>query len=225
MVKNVVQPPGAAPRERRRVRHQPEEQRERILSAAITVFATIGYAHATMGHIAAEAKISRTLLYHYFSGKELIFDAAMVAALDRIDPVFQGLSTMEGTLEEQIRAIFDRFHEVMEEQPDIPRLCVEIASRPDVPHSPAYEKRIALIRVSLMDWLERIGPRMRPGVDAEQFLYLVFSALVFWFLPTPFGRALGAGPAAGSAAAERHKRAACDLLVNGLTVGRGPNSA
>lgn len=208
---------------KRRVREQPEIQRDRILSAAITVFANIGYAPATMGHIAAEAQISRTLLYHYFASKETIFDAALLEALDRIEPVFDGLSAGQGTLAEQIRAVFDRYHQIMADQPDLTRLCVEAASLPDVPRSPAYEKRVALMRASLMEWVEEVAPQMRAGVDAEQFLYLIFSALVFWFLPTPFGRALGAGPAAGPAAADRHKTGVCDLLLYGL-VGEAPST-
>lgn len=54
-----------------------EQRRNRILQAAVTCFARKGFERTTMADIAAEAGVSDTLAYRYFSGKEEIIDAAI----------------------------------------------------------------------------------------------------------------------------------------------------
>ena len=54
-----------------------EEQRHKILLAATKVFARKGLAATKMADIATEAGIGYGLLYHYFTNKDLIFQAAV----------------------------------------------------------------------------------------------------------------------------------------------------
>jgi AcrR family transcriptional regulator len=54
-----------------------EEQRRKILLAATKVFARKGLVATKMADIATEAGIGYGLLYHYFTSKELIFQAAV----------------------------------------------------------------------------------------------------------------------------------------------------
>ena len=54
-----------------------EEQRHKILLAATKVFAHKGLAATKMADIATEAGIGYGLLYHYFTNKDLIFQAAV----------------------------------------------------------------------------------------------------------------------------------------------------
>lgn len=44
--------------------------RDKILTAATTLFARQGYNHTTIGQIAKKAKVSEASIYEYFSGKE-----------------------------------------------------------------------------------------------------------------------------------------------------------
>jgi AcrR family transcriptional regulator len=66
-----------------------EEQRRKILLAATKVFARKGLAATKMADIAAEAGIGYGLLYHYFTNKDLIFQAAV----ERSTQGFQSLMT------------------------------------------------------------------------------------------------------------------------------------
>ena len=50
-----------------------EEQRKRLMNAAIRVFAHKGLAGAKMAEVAAEAGVSYGLAYHYFKNKEQLF--------------------------------------------------------------------------------------------------------------------------------------------------------
>jgi AcrR family transcriptional regulator len=208
----------------RRPREAPEVQRARILSGSVAVFDRLGYANTTMGDIAQESNVSRTLLYHYFGNKEQIFEGLLLEFIDRLDPLLERLRSHAGTTEEQIRGLVDGYHDAMTAEPELARLCAELTMLPDAPTTPAYEKRIAYLRTSLIDWVDRLGPDVRADADREQFLLLVASVLILWFLPTPVGRALGAGDQS-PAAVERHKNAVCDLLLHGLVDGASPAGA
>lgn len=54
-----------------------ELRRQQILNAAIACFARKGFHQTTMADIAAEAGVSDTLAYRYFSGKEELVEAAV----------------------------------------------------------------------------------------------------------------------------------------------------
>src|SRR3546814_18788698 len=58
----------------------PRATRERILSTAYKEFAVRGYDGAHIDAIVARCKISKNLLYHYFSGKEALFIEVMERA-------------------------------------------------------------------------------------------------------------------------------------------------
>ena len=52
-----------------------QESRERILDAALRLFARYGYAATPVRRIAEEAGVSQGLLYNYFDGKESLLRA------------------------------------------------------------------------------------------------------------------------------------------------------
>lgn len=54
-----------------------EQRRHQILDAAIACFVRKGFHQTTMADIAAEAGVSDTLAYRYFSGKEELIEAAV----------------------------------------------------------------------------------------------------------------------------------------------------
>ena len=56
------------------------EKREAILRAARTVFATMGFARATIDAIAAEAKVSTRTLYKHFRSKDELFATVLEAS-------------------------------------------------------------------------------------------------------------------------------------------------
>lgn len=67
------------------------DTQERILSAALKVFADAGYSGASMDSIAAEAGLTKPTLYSYFVSKEALFEAmmkqprdAMMLAIDAV---------------------------------------------------------------------------------------------------------------------------------------------
>lgn len=62
-----------------RTRRRPAELRALLLAAAERVFAEHGYVAATAEQIAAEAGVSRSVLYRHFDGKPELFREAVLA--------------------------------------------------------------------------------------------------------------------------------------------------
>jgi AcrR family transcriptional regulator len=117
------------------------EARERILGAALEVFAERGFGGATTREIAARAATNLGLIQYYFGGKERLWRAA-------VDRVFGGLAgVLAQAVPEQL--------ETPEQLADIIRVCVRFVAA-----NPSF--------VRLMnDECKREGPRMRWLVDGH----------------------------------------------------------
>jgi len=87
--------------ENKRIR---DAQRESILEAAKAVFASKGWA-TTMADIAAEAKISQGLIYHYFEDKEAILGELIGQATRPKADRFQAALQAEGSPTERLEAL------------------------------------------------------------------------------------------------------------------------
>lgn len=70
--------------------------RERILRAALEVFAARGFTHSTMAMIAERAGLGTASLYRYYPGKTELFAAAIPSELVR---------EFEGLLEKRVRSL------------------------------------------------------------------------------------------------------------------------
>lgn len=86
-----------------------DAKRRSIQQAAITEFASRGFAGTSMAHIAATAGMSRPALYQYFDNKADIFASAMTAALEgAVDAALAELGA-PGTVAEQLDGFLQRF--------------------------------------------------------------------------------------------------------------------
>ena len=92
-----------SPRTEEANQHIREEQRERILDAAQKLFAHKGFTDTKMTDIAAAAKISYGLAYHYFANKEEIFTRLVELALKSSTELLQYALRQPG-------APWDRLH-------------------------------------------------------------------------------------------------------------------
>ena len=88
---------------------------ERILDAALEVFAARGYSGATVDRIAAAAGMSKPNLLYYFSGKEAIHAAliddlleAWLAPLRGLDPAGDPIAELRGYLLRKLQMARDR---------------------------------------------------------------------------------------------------------------------
>jgi len=114
----------ADPTKRRLLRT--EERRAQILEAASRAFARGGYAATSMDDVAAEAGITRLIVYRHFSSKEALYRAVLTAVADRLrDEFLAGVSEPgrdEGWIHRMMLA-------VARENPDGFRLLMVHATR------------------------------------------------------------------------------------------------
>ncbi|MGZ0148816.1 TetR/AcrR family transcriptional regulator [Kribbella sp. WER1] len=80
-----------------------ERSRERILSAALEVFAAKGYESASISEITKAAGVSRGLVAYYFATKEELAAELLDRWLDGI----AGLLSIQGTPDERLAGIID----------------------------------------------------------------------------------------------------------------------
>jgi AcrR family transcriptional regulator len=111
-----VPPKSSSPPRPKQTRLRAPVRRERILAAALPLFAERGY-HASMGDVAAAAGITRTVLYHYFPSKQALFLAVLESQATELLRRIVPATTGDGTQEERLRAVIDAALAFAEEQP------------------------------------------------------------------------------------------------------------
>ncbi|MEU9336338.1 TetR/AcrR family transcriptional regulator [Streptomyces sp. NPDC048290] len=92
-----------SPRSARVNEEMREQSRERILTAALEVFAAKGYHDATVTDITTRAGVSRGLLNYYFPGKQNLVEELLDRHLDAVT----GVLDVTGTADERLAAIID----------------------------------------------------------------------------------------------------------------------
>ncbi len=72
------------PRTKQQFETMRKESRQRILDAALEVFAKQGYNSATVNEIAKTARISKGLMYNYFKSKDEVLNELMIGMMDAL---------------------------------------------------------------------------------------------------------------------------------------------
>ena len=92
-----------------------EEKQRSLLDCAASVFAELGMDKASMAHIAAQAQVSKALLYHYYPGKDaLIFDIVRTH-LEELDLALAQADRPTASPHERLRLLI---HVVLEQYRD-----------------------------------------------------------------------------------------------------------
>jgi AcrR family transcriptional regulator len=80
------------------------ERREQILDAATRAFARNGFSATGLDDVAAEARITRVLLYRHFESKTDLYRAVLDRAMTRLDTVVGPENHDEGSIPALLRA-------------------------------------------------------------------------------------------------------------------------
>lgn len=151
-----------------RQRLPPEERREAILDAALSVFSDLGYTQATLNDVADRLSVTKGCLYHYFESKEkllveLIRDRMGSAVSAEADAPVAG-TTREEILRNLLQRIWHRLH-----QPG--QIEVAILATTELPKVPeggrlVFDEVVCRSRQSLRQMLEQ-GHRCDDITDEE----------------------------------------------------------
>jgi len=174
------------PRKRRR-RLSAEQRRESILEAANLVFGQRGYDTVRIDDVAAQAGISKALIYEHFRSKHELYSELMNrAALEMLDRIVTAGShpDAEGAqrLERGARAGFS----FVTEKPEAFQMFVRDVTDPEVAQQQAALRRGAV--AAMVGLMEMEPPTTRAGLERrnlEQLAEMVvggFYALGDWWL-------------------------------------------
>jgi len=110
-----------------------DERRERILSAALGLFATKGLAATKITDIASALAISQGLAYHYFRSKEEIFVELIRYAFTRMNEACRYLESLDLPPLEKIRLAIVELLNGIEKDEDTPlyHLLIALATSSD----------------------------------------------------------------------------------------------
>jgi AcrR family transcriptional regulator len=112
-----------------RQREEKEERRRTIVDAAETVLREKGREEMTMGDIAEEARLSRSLLYVYFEDMDDIVLAVTLRGLRSMRKRFEHAVTQHDVGRKQIRAVGDAYVAFSQEEPTYFDLVAQFESR------------------------------------------------------------------------------------------------
>jgi AcrR family transcriptional regulator len=89
-----------------------EKSREKILTAALDVFAHEGYHASSVSRVAKKAGVSKGLIYNYFESKEQMLEEALQHVNQSVE-LPEGLHQMSAR--EMLRTLFEYFAQSLEE--------------------------------------------------------------------------------------------------------------
>lgn len=165
--------------------HDFEDKQKHILDTAASVFATVSMDKASMALIARNAKISKALLYHYYSSKdELIFDIVKAQLLELQTALLQANDESlepEPQLRQLIHAVVNQY----ENADDLHRIRLTyMSSLPDEMIEQIKELERTIIRV-FSDVLSKANPALIDGnnylMPATMTLFGSFNWIYTWF--------------------------------------------
>jgi len=102
----------------------PEEGvRQRLLEAAIELFARKGYAATSVQEIVAACGVTKPVLYYYFGSKEGLFAEIMNEALRRFEATIVGALDAEGGVRGRITRLLDAVFALILDNLELTRLA------------------------------------------------------------------------------------------------------
>ena len=110
-----------------------EEQKERILEAAKSIFAHKGFSETKMSDIAAAANVSYGLTYHYFANKEAIFTSLLEKALQGALELMQYAKAQPGTPWNRLHWLTSEILRGAQNEPEFEMLVLQALTNNAVP--------------------------------------------------------------------------------------------
>ena len=93
------------------------DKRDRILQAAVRVFADKGFYTARVADVAREAGVADGTIYLYFKSKELLLQGLFEESMDRILLMLKGIVSESSSAAERLLRFFERYAQFTEEEP------------------------------------------------------------------------------------------------------------
>ena len=154
-----------APKTEEQLQELRQERRQKILEAALELFALSGFHATSISKIAQKAGISKGLIYNYFESKDQMLDAIIEGAMQEGDSIInQGNQQDPGA---NLKLMIEAFFTEMKQNQHYWKLVSTLGLRAEFP------KINQLIRDRLMAYMEIIKQMLQqigienPGMEAK----------------------------------------------------------
>lgn len=102
-------------------------KKEKIIHAALSLFAKHGYTETSISKIAKEAGVSKGLTYNHFKNKE---DLLKTVVIETLGEMTQGLMDLE---ELHLKKLLQVYFQMLKAKKDLIRLCMLLVVHPETP--------------------------------------------------------------------------------------------
>jgi TetR/AcrR family transcriptional regulator, fatty acid metabolism regulator protein len=193
-----------------------EEKRQRILDAAVVVFARTGYHTSRVGDIAEEAGVAHGLLYHYFPSKEAVLQAIFQDNWAQLVGRFRAIAASDEAAADKLSGLAKIVLRTWRNDPALVTVMVR-----EIARSPQLQARVSEITEGLEVIQAVISDgqatgEFRPDMDAKLAAWMFYGALE----ETLTGWVLGQLPD-GEEEVARAERTVVDIICSGLVTGTG----
>jgi AcrR family transcriptional regulator len=154
----------------------PEEKRVRIINGGVACFARLGYKKASTQDIAAEAGISKALLFHYFGSKKELFRYIYEFCHGRVTSCLEAFEYSDG---EDVFSMMLRANriklELFRDYPDLYRFVYQayFEKDPDVQEIVKRLSRVQIARTMSDVTAFMDKTRLRDCLSPEQALQII----------------------------------------------------
>jgi AcrR family transcriptional regulator len=107
-------------------------KRQKILDAALKVFAKEGYHASTVGAIAKKAGVSQGLMYNYFRSKEELINELIIGMIESLMGEFMPMNLKEKVTREHIVDFINVGIDIVLKDPKFWKLYISVFLQPDV---------------------------------------------------------------------------------------------
>jgi TetR/AcrR family transcriptional regulator len=113
--------------------HKPPaaDARQRILRAAMVLFAAKGFAATSIRDITQAAGVTNPMVYYYFGSKSDLFASLLLDAVNEMTVQMASLMSAELPLRDRLIELLDYHYRAIQETPDIARLFFQARLSPE----------------------------------------------------------------------------------------------
>jgi TetR/AcrR family fatty acid metabolism transcriptional regulator len=191
-----------------------QQKKERILEAAIRIFATKGYQMSRIADIAREAKVAYGLVYRYFSSKDRLLIAIFQIEWDRLMKEIKAIADGNRNAVEKLLLIMEAIFNSFARDPKMASLMVRDVLRNirivGQEHIQVLEEPLRIIAQVIKEGQKK--GMFNPDIDASLATVIFYGAID----QIVSGWALNTFPLAGNINVEQAKKMVERLIVNSL---------
>jgi TetR/AcrR family transcriptional regulator len=211
------------------IKHRdPISSRQKLVEAAVEVFAEHGPHQATVEEICRKAGLTKRMAYHYFGSKRGLYAAALAFVYDQFFSVEISLSTMMMPAEELLDKLVRRYYEFLDANLEFVRLiCYENLNEGRIAETLHLKDKKAPIILALQLALEKgqQQDRFRKDIDVTELLASIFSLCFFYFANRHTMRELFPDAAPSKGRMPGRIQHVLGLLMRGIQEGNGQSQA